>query len=159
MKMFADIRRQQSLYIRQLEDKLSELLMYTTGQKHSEINCGIEQMRQWVDDWRQDVWGEIERLERELEESEKRETGLSIMLTSAQSAAEMYKRERDAAVADMERMQGLICQCCKEYYQPDPNIRKWTCRVYGDDWATISEDGVLCCGKFKWRGLQEEQAG
>lgn len=37
--------------------------------------------------------------------------------------------------------------------------RKWTCRVYGDDWATISEDGILCCGKFKWRGLQEEQAG
>lgn len=103
-----------------------------------------------------DALAYIQQLEEELATTKDMESGLSIMLTSAQSAAEMYKRERDAAVADMERMQGLICQCCKEYYQPDPNIRKWTCRVYGDDWATISEDGVLCCGKFKWRGLQEE---
>lgn len=71
---------------------------------------------------------------------------------------EQVKRERDTAIADMERLQGLICQVCKEYYQPDPESREHSCRVYGDYFGEITEDGLLCCGKFKWRGIQEENS-
>jgi hypothetical protein len=67
------------------------------------------------------------------------------------------KRERDAAIADMERLQGLICQVCKEYHQPDPSVRKWACRVFGDAWAEIAEDGLIACGSFKWRGVQSDE--
>lgn len=70
---------------------------------------------------------------------------------------EQVKHERDAAIADMERLQGLICQVCKEYYQPDPESREYSCRVYGDYFGEIAEDGLLCCSEFKWRGVQEEK--
>lgn len=100
--------------------------------------------------------GVIESLAAELEQVRDERNGLSIMLTVAESAAKKYKRERNAAVADMERLQGLICQVCKEYYQPDPESRERSCRVYGDYFGEIAEDGLLCCGKFKWRGVQKE---
>ena len=68
------------------------------------------------------------------------------------------RRERDAAVADMELLQGTICQACREYYQPDPSVRKWSCRIFGNNWGEVTEEGnLLVCGKFKWRGLQEEE--
>lgn len=40
---------------KRLENKLRKLLEYVTGGNHSDIDCGIEQMRLWVDDWRQGV--------------------------------------------------------------------------------------------------------
>ena len=79
------------------------------------------------------------------------------LIESLAAELEQVKRERDAAIADMERLQGLICQVCKEYYQPDPESREYSCRVYGDYFGEIAEDGLLCCGKFKWRGVQEEK--
>jgi hypothetical protein len=105
-----------------------------------------------------DIADLIEKLSADLEAAMEREKGLSIMLTSAQSAAETYKRERDAAIADMEEMQGCICQMCKQYYQPDPNVRKWSCRVLGEYWADICEHdgGLLACSSFEWRGVQED---
>ena len=67
------------------------------------------------------------------------------------------RRERDAAVADMELLQGTICQACKEYYRPDPNVRHYSCKIYGNDWGELTDDGnLLACGKFKWRGLKED---
>ena len=67
--------------------------------------------------------------------------------------------ERDAAIADMEKMQGNICQACKYYYQPDPTVRKWSCRVLGEYWADIFEHdgGLLMCGTFEWRGVQDDE--
>lgn len=79
------------------------------------------------------------------------------LIESFAAELEQVKRERDAAIADMERLQGLICQVCKEYYQPDPESREYSCRVYGDHFGEIAEDGLLYCGKFKWRGVQEEK--
>lgn len=71
---------------------------------------------------------------------------------------EQVKRERDAAVADMEEMQGCTCQMCKHYYQPDQSVRKWSCRVLGEYWADICEHdgGLLECSNFEWRGVQED---
>lgn len=79
------------------------------------------------------------------------------VLTIKSLAAELERvtRERDAAIADMKHLQGLICQVCKEYYQLDPEIRKYSCKIYGEYFGEIAEDGLLYCGKFKWRGLQE----
>lgn len=77
------------------------------------------------------------------------------LIESLAAELEQVKRERDAAIADMERLQGLICQVCKEYYQPDLEIREYSCKIYGEYFGEIAEDGLLCCSKFKWRGLQE----
>ena len=49
----------------------------------------------------------IESLAAELEQVKQERDGLSIMLTAAQSAAETYKRERDAALWDMPPMGGF----------------------------------------------------
>ena len=81
---------------------------------------------------------------------------LSVQLDEAQTKLTLVTKERNAAVSDMERLQGLICQVCQEYYQPDPTLRKWACKIYGSDWGEISENGILACGKFKWRGVQAE---
>lgn len=72
---------------------------------------------------------------------------------------ERVKRERDAAIADMEEMQGNMCRACKHYYQPDPNVRKWSCRVLGEYWTDICdhEGGLLECSNFEWRGVQEDE--
>jgi hypothetical protein len=68
---------------------------------------------------------------------------------------EQVTRERDAAIADMARLQGCVCQVCKEYYRPDPNVRKYACKIFGDDWSEIFDNECpLYCGHFKWRGLQ-----
>lgn len=69
---------------------------------------------------------------------------------------EQVKAERDAAISDIESHQGLICQICKQYYRPDPDIRRWSCRIYGNDWPEVSEGGILLCGCFKWRGVSKE---
>lgn len=83
------------------------------------------------------------------------------MIEKLSAELEQVKRERDAAIADMEEVQGCICQACKHYYQPDPNVRKWSCRVLGEYWADICDHdgGLLLCGSFKWRGPCAENGG
>lgn len=61
----------------------------------------------------------IEDLSSELEAAKERENGLSIMLTSAQSAAETYKRERDRywdfiRAMECESCSGDCGKCVKE---------------------------------------------
>lgn len=130
----------------------------------------MDDVKHLIDQLREPVWGEpvrvvndrlrtaalfLQSLMAELEQVERERDGLNILLAQAQSMLETRTRERDAAIADMERLQGLICQVCKEYYQPDPKIRKYSCKIYGEYFGEIAEDGLLCCSKFKWRGLQE----
>ena len=69
------------------------------------------------------------------------------------------ERERDAAIADMEEMQGNICHACKHYYQPNPDVKKWSCRALGEYWAEICDHdgGLLMCGNFEWRGVQDDE--
>lgn len=50
----------------------------------------------------------------ELEQVKQERDGLSIMLTSATSAAETYKRERDAAVEAL-RTKAYYCETCAHY--------------------------------------------
>lgn len=71
---------------------------------------------------------------------------------------EKVKKERDAAIADMEGIQGNICRVCKHYYQPDPHVGKWSCRVLGEYWSDICDHdgGLLACGCFEWMGVQDD---
>lgn len=58
--------------------------------------------------------------------------------------ANKYKRERDAAIQDMEwwLSEGETCPCCKYNFADGDTPCKDNGLVYG-------------CSKFKWRGLQE----
>ena len=57
----------------------------------------------------------IERLSSELELARQENTGLSIMLTAAQSAAETFRRERDALLSDLKEAAKMDCSTCKDY--------------------------------------------
>jgi hypothetical protein len=63
----------------------------------------------------------IESLVAELEQVKQERDGLSVMLTSAQSAVETCKRELDAAIADMKAIAEKTgcCHCCA--HQPNMN--------------------------------------
>lgn len=54
-----------------------------------------------------------DQLQKELEQVKQELDGLTCMLTAAESAAETYKRERDAAIADIPR----ACGYCKHYVE------------------------------------------
>lgn len=61
----------------------------------------------------------IERLSSELELAKQDNVGLSIMLTAAQSAAETFKRERDALLVDLKEASKMDCSACKDYAPED----------------------------------------
>lgn len=68
------------------------------------------------------------------------------------------KQERDAAVSDMKRAQGCICNICKNHYRPDPAVRRYECKILGKFSEIFDDDdgGALFCGKFEWRGVCPE---
>lgn len=87
----------------------------------------------------------IEELSANLEAAKEREKGLSILLTSAQSAAETYKRERDAAVADMKiGAESFMCDVCAEHESDNG---------YGVGRCVHSKDHECF---FEWRGLKDD---
>ena len=90
--------------------------------------------------------------------SSRRDNDAADMIENLSAELERVKRERDAAIADMEEMQGNICQACKHYYQPNPNVTKWSCRVLGEYWSDICDHdgGLLACSNFEWRGVQDD---
>ena len=67
------------------------------------------------------------------------------------------ERERDAAVEDIRKAAFCGCHVCKHYYRPDPNVRKYSCKKYGDfdKHDFIADDGSIFCGAMEWRGVQE----
>ena len=74
-------------------------------------------------------------------------------LKDANARLEAVTKERDAAVYDMENLQGMICLACKEY---DPSCG-WSCRVNGNILQEIAaSETLLACGSFKWRGVQKD---
>lgn len=83
-----------------------------------------------------DIADLIEELSADLEAAKECENGLSIMLTSAQSAAETYKRERDAAVAD-------INMCCP-------------CEVCTRSCTYDKVNPYDECADFEWRGVKND---
>lgn len=74
------------------------------------------------------------------------------------------ERERDAAVVDIRNAKWMLCHVCKNYYRPDPDIRHYACKAFGEfskflNSSDFSEDGYnfpSLCGKFKWRGICAE---
>ena len=63
--------------------------------------------------------------------------------------------ERDAAIHDMHEAQSIVCLICKNYYQPDPAVKKYGCKEFGEHW--LEDGGAIVCGKFEWRGVQKEE--
>lgn len=113
-------------------------------------------IRQLEDHFR-DLTKKVEQLERERDEARNDLDTLNCANTELHSAYEAMKRERDAAVEDMRLATLVGCHVCKHYYQLDPEVRKYACRVHGsfEEHDFISDDGSVFCGAFKWRGVQE----
>lgn len=86
----------------------------------------------------------IESLAAELEQVKQERDGLSIMLTAAQSAAETYKRERDAAVKDL-RDKDYGCEKCKHFLVAPGKV----CNL-------PREMRKHSFGCWEWRGVREE---
>lgn len=97
----------------------------------------------------------IKSLAAELERVKQECDGLSIMLTSATSAAETYKRERDAAIRQMleaDKNNPFACSFCKHDKVCDGRLP-----VCGD----CGMDGCPCntCfnhSNWEWCGAKEE---
>lgn len=120
-----------------------------------------------IEQLREPVWGEsvrvvndrlrtaalfLESLATELEQVKQERDGLSIMLTSATSAAETYKRERDAAVEDIYSMKA--CALCKHYPSGEE------CETYFLLCIECDNEKCICkeCSngeKMEWRGIKE----
>lgn len=65
----------------------------------------------------------------------------------------LLQTERDAAIHDMNEAQSIVCLICKNYYQPDPAVKKYGCKVLGEHFG----EGSIFCGMFEWRGVQKEE--
>ena len=133
MNAIADLIESLSAELEQTENKLSELLYYVTGGRFSKTDYSTDDMRRFVDDYNQSVCSECE----ELEEIKQERDGLSIMLTAAESAAETYKRERDALLQSLRGDCGICAhwqECVENNFIRDRN--------YNSCW--------------QWRGVKEE---
>lgn len=98
----------------------------------------------------------IEQLTAELEQAERERDGLSIMLTSATSAFETVKRERDAAIEDMRGR----CYACANArpHEKYPNMH--TCEHIRIRAAVaVGGYGKTKCDKWQWRGVCAENGG
>ena len=69
-----------------------------------------------------------------------------------QEYIQQLEAERDAAIHDMNEAQSIVCLICKNYYQPDPAVKKYGCKVLGEHFG----EGSIFCGMFEWRGVQKE---
>ena len=134
----ADLIEYLSAKLEQTENKLSELLYYVTGGRYAKTGYSTDDMRRFVDDYNQSTCSECD----ELEEIKQERDGLRIMLTAAESAAETYKRERDAAVEDIPR----ACGFCKHYLgdQSFVNCEHECMNISGINTG------------WQWRGVKEE---
>ena len=118
-----------------------------------------DEMKQFVEELREPVWGEsvrvvndrlrtaalmIEFLSASREQVKQERDGLNIMLTSATSAAETYKRERDALLRELKARFG--CEMCT--HQAPKGF---------DDY--ISNDCMDCINfcNWQWRGAKVDQ--
>lgn len=71
-----------------------------------------------------------------------------------ESRLAQVERERDAMSYDMHQLQGALCAYCENLYRP-AGSKKVSCKVFGDGYGA-EDNSPLICGKFKWRGVCEE---
>ena len=83
---------------------------------------------------------------------------ISELCADALALFQQLERERDAAVKDMRNAALCGCHVCKHYYRPDPNVRKYACKIHGsfEEHDFIADDGSIWCGAMQWRGVQKE---
>jgi hypothetical protein len=134
--------------IQQLEFQNGELLKTVEM-----LKAEIEEYEQYADKccYESRCNAELNKLEAlckqlrdENEQLEAERDGLSIMLTSATSAAETYKRERDALLKYITDSTWAACDICKHGIDGASVL----------DCKHIREVGVPC---FEWRGVQKEE--
>lgn len=78
------------------------------------------------------------------------------MICDALAYIQQLERELAAALYDMNRAQCCICNICKKHYRPDPEVRRYSCQEYGDDFTEricSEEEVMLYCSAFEWRGV------
>lgn len=75
------------------------------------------------------------------------------LVRDAREYIRQLEAERAAAIHDMHEAQSIVCLICKNHYQPDPAVKKYGCKEFGEYYP---EDGAIVCGKFEWRGVQKE---
>ena len=125
-----------------LDDDIADLIEKLSAEVEEAEKKGMEIAEQLVDNAvafsrEYDKFkAERDALSADLEAAKECEKGLSIMLTSAQSAAETYKRERDAAVAD-------INMCCP-------------CEVCTRSCTYDKVNPYDECADFEWRGVKND---
>ena len=117
--------------------------------KIASAGCGYERD--------QDVLAYIQQLEKERGELKLRNIFL-------ETNWKMAERERNAAVVDIRNAKWMLCHVCKNYYRPDPTVRHYACKEFGEfsdflmpsDFAEEGYDFPSLCGKFIWRGVCDE---
>lgn len=141
-------------YIQQLEERNSKLEYTLLGVMHSV-----------------DKWLDVESYDFDKDDgtvaatraSNAREIALKA-IEKAQADLAQVERERDAAVHDIRNAKWFLCHVCQNYYRPDPAVRHYECKVLGkfsdifspSDFAEEDDNPISMCGKFKWRGVCEE---
>lgn len=74
-----------------------------------------------------------------------------------ESRLAQVEKERDAALYDMNQLQGATCAYCKNLFRT-AGASHVQCREFGD-LSKFSDDenyNPLMCGRFEWRGLCPE---
>lgn len=88
----------------------------------------------------------IESMSAQLEQVEKERDGLNIMLAQAQAMLETRTKERDAAIADMQKTPITLCEACAHYHTGYPcSGGKYIDKI----------NITVACTMFKWRGVRE----
>lgn len=129
---------------------------YGTSKKRGMLPCDCE-VRQDILALIDQLQEDKKQLERERDEARNDLDTINYANTELHSAYEAMKRERDAAVEDIKKAAFCGCHVCEHYYRPDPNVRKYACRKFGDFDKVdfIADDGSIYCGAMNWRGPQE----
>ena len=95
-----------------------------------------------------DACENVEQLSAELEQSQQVNAGLEIMLNSAQSAAETWKRKCDAAVEDLK---GRCFSCANA----KPHEKYQNLIVCPHIKTAVGGNGNRDCAHWKWRGVKD----
>lgn len=91
----------------------------------------------------------VESMAAQIDQLTDERDGLSIMLTSASSAADTYKCERDAAITDLKEADRFECEHCAHYDNTCCETNCYECLE-----NTCPCQGCTDLSNWKWRGGQ-----
>ena len=167
-----DGRNEASDVIKMLRSLQPDMLV---GVEEAETNCkdGVFTVRASKRFTVANVIECIERLTEKLEKANgmlewthKEVLRLNIENSELHAKLATAERERDAAIVDIRNAKWCLCHVCQNYYRPDPDVRHYECKAFGkfsdlfspSDFEEEEHNPINMCGKFKWRGVCEENA-